>query len=223
MKKYICLIASLLNTVATGIYIYFIDNDTVPIHFDVNGKADIQGSKWTLMFIPCILILMSVVYLVIDRATKNKENYQKNNKYQNILFIALFLLMLIMFWVLLVVSVKSNGEIVSNIVPFICSIFLGLIGIVCSNYMPKFKTNKIWGIKNSATLNNEYVWKMTHRFAGKAGMIGSFAVIFLGFISVFVGDFSAVVFILGIVVFVVSFAVLPTIYSYKLKGNVNKQ
>lgn len=38
MKKYLCLIISLLNAVATAIYIALIDKDIVPIHYDFYGN-----------------------------------------------------------------------------------------------------------------------------------------------------------------------------------------
>lgn len=45
MKKYLCLIISLLNAVATAIYIALIDKDIVPIHYDFYGNVDNEGSK----------------------------------------------------------------------------------------------------------------------------------------------------------------------------------
>lgn len=53
-------------------------------------------------------------------------------------------------------------------------------------------------------------------------MVGSFLVLITGFVSLFCGDFSAVVSIVGIVIFVVTIAVLPTIYAYRVKANMNK-
>ena len=130
--------------------------------------------------------------------------------------------MLAMFWVLLILSTNGDGKILSKAVPFVCSVILGLIGVLFSNFMPKIKPNGTFGIRVSATLNNETVWKKTHRFAGKTGMVGSFLVLITGFVSLFCGDFSAVVSIVGIVIFVVTVAVLPTIYAYRVKANMNK-
>ena len=56
MKKYLCLIISLLNAVATAIYIALIDKDIVPIHYDFYGNVDNEGSKWSFMFLPVILL-----------------------------------------------------------------------------------------------------------------------------------------------------------------------
>ena len=217
MKKYLCLIISLLNAVATAIYIALIDKDIVPIHYDFNGNVDNEGSKWSFMFLPAILFVMAVVFIIIE-----KVNYQKNSKYLTICITGFYVLMLAMFWVLLILSTNGDGKILSKAVPFVCSVILGLIGVLFSNFMPKIKPNGTFGIRVSATLNNETVWKKTHRFAGKTGMIGSFLVLITGFVSLFCGDFSAVVSIVGIVIFVVTFAVLPTIYAYRVKANMNK-
>lgn len=222
MKKYLCLIISLLNAVASAIYIALIDKDIVPIHYDFYGNVDNEGSKWSFMFLPAILVVMAVVFLIIEKVMAKNINYQKNSKYLTICITGFYILMLTMFWVLLILSTNGNGKIIGKVVPFICSVILGLIGVLFSNFMPKIKPNGTFGIRVSATLNNETVWKKTHRFAGKIGMVGSFLVLITGFVSLFCGDFSAVVSIVGIVIFVVTIAVLPTIYAYRVKANMNK-
>ena len=222
MKKYLCLIISLLNAVATAIYIALIDKDIVPIHYDFYGNVDNEGSKWSFMFLPLILVVMAGVFLIIEKVMAKNINYQKNSKYLTICITGFYVLMLAMFWVLLILSTNGNGKILSKGVPFVCSDIIGLIGVLFSNFMPKIKPNGTFGIRVSATLNNETVWKKTHRFAGKTGMVGSFLVLITGFVSLFCGDFSAVVSIVGIVIFVVTIAVLPTIYAYRLKENMNK-
>lgn len=223
MKKYLCLIISLFNAVVTAIYIALIDKDIVPIHYDFYGNVDNEGSKWSFMFLPVILVVMAVVFLISEKVMAKNINYQKNSKYLTICITGFYVLMLALFWVLLILSTNGNGKILSKAVPFICSVVLGLIGLLFSNFMPKIKPNGTFGIRVSATLNNETVWKKTHRFAGKAGMIGSFLVLITGFVSLFCGNFSAVVSIVGIVIFVVTIAVLPTIYAYKVKANMNKE
>lgn len=222
MKKYLCLIISLLNAVASAIYIALIDKDIVPTHYDFYGNVDNEGSKWSFMFLPAILVVMAVMLPIIERVMAKNINYQKNSKYLTICITGLIVLMLTMFWVLLILSTNGNGKILSKAVPFVCSVILGLIGGLFSNFMPKIKPNGIFDIRISATLNNETVWKKTHRFAGKTGMVGSFLVLITGFVSLFCGDFSAVVSIVGIVIFVVTIAVLPTIYAYRVKANMNK-
>ena len=222
MKKYLCLIISLLNAVATAIYIALIDKDIVPIHYDFNGNVDNEGSKWSFMFLPAILVVMAVVFIIIEKFMAKNINYQKNSKYLTICITGFYVLMLAMFWVLLILSTNGDGKILSKAVPFVCSVILGLIGVLFSNFMPKIKPNGTFGIRVSATLNNETVWKKTHRFAGKTGMVGSFLVLITSFVSLFCGDFSAVVSIVGIVIFVVTIAVLPTIYAYRVKANMNK-
>ncbi len=222
MKKYLCLIISLLNAVTSAIYIALIDKDIVPIHYDFYGNVDNEGSKWSFMFLPAILVVMAVVFLIIEKVMAKNISHQKNSKYLTICITGFFVLMLAMFWALLILSTNGNGKIIGKVVPFICSVILGLIGVLFSNFMPKIKPNGTFGIRVSATLNNEIVWKKTHRFAGKAGMVGSFLVLITGFISLFCGEFGAVVSIVGIVIFVVTIAVLPTIYAYRVQANMNK-
>ena len=99
MKKYLCLIISLLNAVATAIYIALIDKDIVPIHYDFNGNVDNEGSKWSFMFLPAILVVMAVVFIIIEKVMAKNINYQKNSKYLTICITGFYVLMLAMFLV----------------------------------------------------------------------------------------------------------------------------
>ena len=154
MKKYLCLIISLLNAVATAIYIALIDKDIVPIHYDFYGNVDNEGSKWSFMLLPAILVVMAVVFLISEKVMAKNINYQKNSKYLTICITGFYVLMLALFWVLLILSTNGNDKILSKAVPFVCSVILGLIGILFSNFMPKIKPNGTFGIRVSATLNN---------------------------------------------------------------------
>lgn len=220
MKKYLCLIISLINTVATAVFLILTDKEIVPIHYDFKGNVDSEGSKWTFMILPVTLVVMAIIFLIVEKIMGKDINYQKNSRYSVICINGLFIMMLCMFWVLLILSINGNGNIVEKAVPFICSVFLGLIGVLFSNYMPKLKPNSTFGIRLPVTMNNEKVWKKTHRFAGKVGMIGSFLVLILGFVSLFSGNYSAIISICGIFVFVICIAVLPTIYAYKVKKQI---
>ena len=122
MKKYLCLIISLLNAGATAIYIALIDKDIVPIHYDFYGNVDNEGSKWSFMSLPLILVVMAVVFLIIEKVMAKNINYQKNSKYLTICITGFYVLMSAMFWVLLILSTNGNGKILSKAVPFVCSV-----------------------------------------------------------------------------------------------------
>ena len=52
----LCLVA-LVSTVVALPYL----PDSVPMHFDINGAVDRYGSKYEMLFIPAILILLNVL------------------------------------------------------------------------------------------------------------------------------------------------------------------
>ena len=59
MKKYkismICLM--LLSLITTCVFFMFM-NDTVPTHIGIDGKPDQFGSKYFLLFLPLIMIII---------------------------------------------------------------------------------------------------------------------------------------------------------------------
>ena len=130
MKKYLCLIISLLNAVATAIYIALIDKDIVPIHYDFYGNVDNEGSKWSFMLLPAILVVMAVVFLISEKVMAKNINYQKNSKYLTICITGFYVLMLALFWVLLILSTNGNDKILSKAVPLFSWVCQGSAGTV---------------------------------------------------------------------------------------------
>lgn len=82
---------------------------------------------------------------------------------------------------------------------------VGVIIIVCGNYLPKSKQNYTVGIKLPWTLQSETNWNRTHRFAGYLWVAGGIAIVAASFFEIGV--------IIDIAVFAVLIA-LPIIYSY---------
>ncbi len=71
MKKYLCLIISLLNAVATAIYIALIDKDIVlsTMIFTVMWIMKAQNGLYVL---PAIFVVMAVVFLIIGKGYDKK-------------------------------------------------------------------------------------------------------------------------------------------------------
>jgi uncharacterized membrane protein len=63
----------------------------------------------------------------------------------------------------------------------------GVLFIVLGNYLPTVKPNRTFGIRVPATFRNEEVWKKTHRFAGRAYVLGGFIAAIFSLIGHFAG------------------------------------
>jgi uncharacterized membrane protein len=90
----------------------------------------------------------------------------------------------------------------------IVPIFVGIIIIICGNYLPKCKQNYTMGIKLPWTLNSEENWNKTHHLAGFIWTIGGILLVLTTFLNVnSLPIFLAIIF---------SLVVVPAVYSYML-------
>jgi uncharacterized membrane protein len=217
MKKFIGLILALINTISTAIYLAFVPNDIVPIHYGADGTADSYGSKWTYLFINLFLIALGVFYAIYETVSQHKEKENKDLKYIGRIVLTFIVLFAIMFWVVTVVAINHYTNL-TDWLPTIILFVLGALYAVISNMMPKLKPNSVIGIRISATLNSEYVWKKTHKLAGYTGVLGSFVLIICGIFMLFFNDLNVVIFLIGIGIFIVTAVIIPTIYAVSLKN-----
>lgn len=89
----------------------------------------------------------------------------------------------------------------------ITMLVIGLVGVIfvlCGNYLPKCKRNYTVGIKLPWTLDSDENWNKTHRFAGPVWVGGGFLFIATAFFDTLYA---------GLVIMVVMVA-LPAVYSY---------
>lgn len=86
---------------------------------------------------------------------------------------------------------------------------VGVIFVLCGNYLPKCKRNYTVGIKLPWTLDSDENWNRTHRFAGPVWVVGGFLFIATAFFDEF---YAGWIIIAGMVA-------LPVIYSYAVYRN----
>ena len=66
MKKFVYLIISIINAVITAIYIALSPNNIIPSHYNTQGIADAYSSKWFVMAMPCVLVVICLIYLIYE-------------------------------------------------------------------------------------------------------------------------------------------------------------
>lgn len=95
-----------------------------------------------------------------------------------------------------------------SVVTLLTFFSMGLIFVLCGNYMPKFRQNRTIGIKIKWALEDEENWNATHRFSGKVWVIGGL----LCMACALIPDpaFAFIPFLLIVVIV----AILPCGYSY---------
>lgn len=181
--------------------------EQIAVHFNHAGVADNYLSKPVVVF--GLPVLLAIIHLY------SNFRINKDPKAEN----ASISLKEILKWLIPVLSItmipisifKSMGM---NIpIEFISQIILGLILIICGNYMPKCKQNYTVGIKLPWTLSNKDNWNKTHRFSGFIWVLGGTTILLNTFL-----DISFSITIISIVLLVI----LPFIYSYNLYKKQNK-
>ncbi len=157
------------------IYLAFIWNtlpQKVPLHWNIQGQIDRFGDKYELILIPILLpLLIYLIFLIVPFIDPKNKIKNMGKKYYNIkILLTLFMSILALF---IMFSVKNQS--LSN--PNIIVLIIGVLYIVLGNYFKTIRPNYFIGIRTPWTLENETVWKETHKFSGKIWLPGGILII----------------------------------------------
>ncbi|MES2002942.1 MAG: SdpI family protein [Bacteroidota bacterium] len=180
---------------------------TIPLHFNINGKADRFGSKDEIWFVTVLLAVVSAgVYLLIRNLGKidpKKTAGQSPELYHKIATTIVIFLSAIN---LVIVYATKAGSI--NIANLLLPL-LGLFFTVLGNYMHSIKPNYFIGFRTPWALENEDNWRKTHQLVGKVWVPGGLLITLATL--VFPAKIGFVVF-MSIIVLMVA---IPAIFSYQ--------
>jgi uncharacterized membrane protein len=215
MKKFILLILSVINAVASAVYIAMSPLDIVPSHYNIMGEADAYSSKWSAMLMPCVLVVLCVIYFArcIYQKNAKSEDYEENKEFK--IVVAIFAFFIVLFWYFNIICVNGKTNI-SDSMSAVLNIAMGGLFMYLSNMFGKTKQNRMFGIRLSSTLNSKYVWKKTHRLGGYLGVIAGLIMVILGVISLAVKKASVYLLPASLFIFIVLAVIIPIIYSYVL-------
>ena len=200
VSSIICLLPMVLSIV-----LYKDLPEQIAIHWGTSGNPDTYVPKYIAAFgLPILLTLVSIfskVWLFNDpkRADTSK------------------IMQMIMLWIIPVISLVivpvtlyiAMGVMIP--ITMIVPLIVGIIFIVCGNYLPKNRQNYTIGYKIPWTLNDADNWNKTHRIAGILWILSGVVLI----IQAFLGFESAVWLILSVIIAVI-FLLIPVFYSFIL-------
>jgi uncharacterized membrane protein len=143
---------------------------TIPVHFNIEGKADAWGARESVFVGPFILGFVSIlVYLLMANIRKiDPKRYEgaDDKVYAQFgLFLVAFLAVLSL--VIILSSVNQNIP-VEQLVFGIIGFAFALMGI----FMPRLKQNYMAGFRLPWTLEDEKNWQSTHNLAGQYWLYG---------------------------------------------------
>lgn len=213
LKKELPIIAIVL---LPFIYLFFIWNslpDEVPLHWNLEGEIDRWGSKNELLIIPFLLpVLIYVLMLIVPYIDPKKRIAQMGGKYYQLKFI----MVLFMSGLALFILYFTKNQSILN--PHMLFIIIGLLFAVLGNYMQSVKPNYFIGIRTPWTLENETVWKKTHKLGGIFFLVGGICIVMLSFII----DDNARLFMILFMTIVGIISIIPVLYSFLIYKKLDK-
>ena len=175
--------------------------DTMVTHWGGNGQPNGTMGKALVVFLTPVISLL-LHWFCMFFSLKDQKNREQSDKVVSMIF-----------WIVPIISLLMSGYIYAFALGSemnIALVVMGLMGVVfilIGNYLPKCKQNRTIGIKVKWALENEENWNKTHRFAGKAWVLGGV----ISLLSIAVpGQFGVPV---GIGA-VLCITITPILYSY---------
>lgn len=184
-------------------YIWNTLPEKVPMHWNIRGEIDRWGSKTELILILFLLpVLIYVIFLLVPLIDPKKKIEKMGNKYYQLKFLMVLFMSLLA--VLILYNVQSES--LSNIK--MVYVLIGFLIVALGNYFQTLQPNYFIGIRTPWTLENEVVWKETHRLAGRLWFFGGFVAILSVLLLPTKASFVAFISIVMVL------ALIPFVFSY---------
>jgi uncharacterized membrane protein len=177
--------------------------EKVPLHWNVSGEVDRYGDKIELLLIPILLpLLVYLLFWIIPKIDPKRKIKNMGRKYDLLkTFMTIFMSALAV-----VIIYASKNDSFYN--PNYILLAIGCLFVVLGNFFKTIRANYFIGIKTPWTLENETVWKETHKLAGKFWFVGGIIIILSSLILEKKENFTLFL----IVTIIIS--VIPVVYSY---------
>lgn len=180
----------------------------IPLHFDIHGNPDRLGTKQSFLLVALGMSILGLGVALLIRFVPRIDP-KKKARYSPSVFahFSQAILVLMAFLTAMVVYAGAKGHIAlrENLIFPVIAVFLSVFGSMLGNVKP----NYFVGIRTPWTLENEEVWKKTHRFAAKLWLPGGLALAVLTFLAR--GNAALFLYIAGMLVLVS----IPVVYSYR--------
>ena len=187
------------------IYLAYVWNQLpakVPMHWNIKGEIDRYGNKNELIILILMPLLIYLLLLLIPKIDPKNKLLQMGKKYQALKIILISFTSLLSLF--LIYTAKSQSLASANYIVLI----VGVLFILLGNYFPTIKANYFIGIRTPWTLENETVWRETHRLGGKMWFIGGILIVLSSLLLGKELNFMIMLIITAILV------VVPIVFSY---------
>lgn len=135
--------------------------DLVPIHWDLYGKIDGWGNKYSLLIFGILPFILLIGMWALPKIDPRKQNYYKHQRTYSIMTISIVLVFILLNWVTTIAALGAKIPVVN-----IIELLIGLMLIIIGNYMPRLRSNFFIGFKTPWAIENSLVWRKTNRAGG---------------------------------------------------------
>lgn len=185
--------------------------DTVPVHFGINYEIDRWGSKYELLILPLIILVIGIVFLFIAKQLdKNEQNGSNNFNVCTTIGIAILVMFNVMTYYILYISFMGFQDLEPVQIDFfsLMAFLIGVVVIIVGNVVPKVKMNSMLGVRTKWSMSSEEAWKKSQRFGGYCAIVTGLIMIVLslvlnGSVSIFIS-----------ILLLIAMGAVDTVYSY---------
>lgn len=178
--------------------------EQIPMHWNVKGQIDSYSSKLVgVLFLPLLAIGMWALLVATPVWASKQGNEQLRSSTWRIIRFATTLLLCIVQFAILFTALGHHVDMIM-VVYYVVVFFFILIGNIIGTVQP----NYLVGVRTPWTLNNEEVWRKTHRFTGRLWVAAGVLFFVVG-TSLQSGNYST-----PLIIFVVLTGSIPLVYSY---------
>ena len=173
----------------------------VPMHWNASGEIDRWGDKSETLMIPILMTgLVYVLFLILPKIDPKGKLESMGNKLNSFRMILTCFMSVLSIYILY--GIKTHNADPKMLFPL-----LGLLFAFLGNYMKTMKPNYFIGFRTPWTLENEEVWKKTHKMGGMLWFIGGLLMTFTFLLE---GKTQLYTFMAILVVI----TIIPVVYSY---------
>lgn len=194
--------------------VYYWDNvpQQMITHWGIDGKPNGWSNKNVGLFgMPMLSVVMYLLFLVYPKIDPKKRNFELFGNAYYVIRLSIAAFIGILSVIVLYVNMGCQINIGKTVITMV-----SLLMLLYGNVLGNIRHNYFVGIRVPWTLNNEEVWRLTHRLAGKIWVIAS--IIMLP-ICIFV-PVSSLTWIF--IAYMTGIFIYPMYFSYKTYKELNK-
>lgn len=180
MSKRLFRLLLLLSALSFGAFLLVYPHlpQIVPIHWNAAGFVDGWGHKRTNLVLAAVPALSATGLYLVPKIDPRRRNFQAHSKAYGIFGVVVVAMCILLCWAITLpaLGIRLPINIVINLI-------LGVTFIIMGNYMPQLRSNFFAGIRTPWALENDIVWRKTHRMGGVVFCVSGVLMVLTAFIQ----------------------------------------